>query len=271
MDRGNVRDLLAVVIVLVSFQISSAVAGKLQEHKLVEKASVPAGLLNNEQIDELQDQALEVRLLQKRIFNGPRSDASESRKRFAAEANIDADIPERSLQKRWVMSGRPYGRDLPKDREKSETVQMPDHSQKRMFMRHTGDVPEYREVYIPEKSETKFSTYSPLPQERFAMSGKKEGRDSPEQRQPFLPGSEVTQERRMYEHPVIPKDGSEKSYATDLHNLLILRDRVKTLHEKLDETIENYRNRNDDTNNGKEVDDVQMREWEDFLRGFETD
>lgn len=224
-----------------------------------------------QQIDELQDQALEVRLLQKRIFDGPRSDASESRKRFAAEANTEADIPERSLQKRWVMSGRPYGRDLPKDRERSETVQMPDHSQKRIFMRQTGDVPGYREVYIPEKSETKFTTYSPLPQERFAMSGKKEGRDSPEQRQPFLPGSEVTQERRMYEHPVIPKDGSEKSYATDLHNLLILRDRVKALHEKLDETIENYRNRNDDTNDGKEVDDVQMREWEDFLRGFETD
>ena len=76
----------------------------------------------------------------------------------------------------------------------------------------------------------------------------------------------------MYEHPVLPKDDSENTSVSSLKKLLILRDRVKAIHEKLDEVIESYRSSDDDAkSHGKVLDDPQAKEWEKILNGFETD
>lgn len=154
------------------------------------------------------------------------------------------------------------------------------------------DAPEDQEAYIPEISETEVTQkrriyrkpFSPetdsetraakhFLQKRIFMSGR--GRDTPEKQNANFPGrhdAEDIQEKRMYQHPILPEADFENVHASELKKLLSLRDRVRAIHEKIDDTIDKYRSdEGEHKNKMRGVDDQQWREWEKFLKGFETD
>ena len=126
----------------------------------------------------------------------------------------------------------------------------------------------YSEAEVPEN----------FAQKRWWMSGRGEGdgdtSQANEQRQPSVPerrGSQVSHERRGYQHSILPKDDSEKVHSIDLKTMLILRDRVKALHEKLDEVIDKDRNSDQSMRKAQEPDDPKLQEWEELLKGFAAD
>lgn len=154
--------------------------------------------------------------------------------------------------------------------------------------------PESRDIIIHKKpgselTENRKMNQKPVPLEvdseaevpenfvrkRWYFSGREgDNNQANEQRQPSVPeirGSQDTQERRGYQHPILPKDDSEQVHSSDLKEMLILRDRVRAFHEKLDEAIDKYRSSDHSMRKAQELDDPKLQEWEELLEGFAAD
>ena len=170
----------------------------------------------------------------------------------------------RVLQKRVFMRGRPGG-DAPKDRH-AYIPQGPG-----------TETTEERKLYLdrfPSQAESDDQGKEHVLQKRVFMRGRPGG-DAPKDRHAYVPEKqrfESAQERRMHEAPASQEDDSENVHASALKKLLIVRDRVRAIHEKLDSVIDRYQ-RNGESREKlmRGEDDLQLRKWEKILKGFVTD
>ena len=153
--------------------------------------------------------------------------------------------------------------------------------------------PEYRDIIIHEEPGSKLTentkmNQKPMPseadseaevpgnfvQKRWWAGGREGDSQKTEQRQPLAPErreSQATHGRLGYQHSILPKDDSEKVHSSDLKKMIILRDRVKAFHEKLDRAIDKYRSNGYSVRQEQELDDPRVQEWEDKLKGFGAD
>ena len=171
-------------------------------------------------------------------------------------------VEPRVLQKRVFMSGRPGG--APKDRH-AYIPQGPG-----------TEITEERKMYLkrfPSGAESDDQGREHVLQKRVFMSGRPGG-DASQDRHAYVPEKqrfESDQERRMYQALASPEDDSENVRASDLKKLLILRDRVRAIHEKLDSVIDRYQSNEEGSEKlVRGEDDPQFRKWEKILKGFVT-